>query len=138
MSAFRGCTALRDVVIGKGVASIGFGAFCDCTDIAEVTSYIEEPFSYHAPAGTVGMDCFPDEVYETAMLRVPLGTKEKYEAVSEWNHFKNIIEIGSHLDGISQATQDCPASTNDLQGRRLTGRPSRGLYIRDGKKVVIK
>lgn len=25
----------------------------------------------------------------------------------------------------------------DLQGRRLTGRPGRGLYIRDGKKVVL-
>ena len=26
----------------------------------------------------------------------------------------------------------------DLQGRRLTDRPSKGVYIQDGKKVVVK
>jgi hypothetical protein len=26
----------------------------------------------------------------------------------------------------------------DLQGRRITARPQRGLYIRDGKKYVVK
>jgi hypothetical protein len=26
----------------------------------------------------------------------------------------------------------------DLQGRRLNGKPKQGLYIKNGKKVVIK
>jgi len=26
----------------------------------------------------------------------------------------------------------------DLQGRRLSGKPAKGLYIEDGKKILIK
>ena len=26
----------------------------------------------------------------------------------------------------------------DLQGRRLSGKPARGIYIEDGKKVLLK
>ena len=26
----------------------------------------------------------------------------------------------------------------DLQGRKLSGKPSRGIYIEDGKKVLVK
>jgi hypothetical protein len=29
-------------------------------------------------------------------------------------------------------------STYDLQGRRLTQKPQRGVYIQNGKKVVVK
>jgi len=31
-----------------------------------------------------------------------------------------------------------PETTYDLQGRRLTGAPRKGVYIRDGRKVVVK
>ena len=38
----------------------------------------------------------------------------------------------------SVSTQSAPAVLFDLQGRRLAAPPAKGVYIRDGKKVVIK
>ena len=42
------------------------------------------------------------------------------------------------VNGISHVSSPKPVSTIDLQGRRLTGIPARGLYIRDGKKMVAR
>lgn len=41
----------------------------------------------------------------------------------------NIIEI---------APEDNNSPSYDLQGRRLKGKPSRGIYVKDGKKVVVR
>ena len=41
---------------------------------------------------------------------------------------------------IKTVTQEKPGKNNtffELQGRRITARPQRGLYIRDGKKYVV-
>ena len=35
-------------------------------------------------------------------------------------------------------TNTINGSLHDLQGRRVTGTPQRGIYIRNGKKIVIK
>ena len=54
-----------------------------------------------------------------------------------------IFKVGNaHPDGIdplhlSPITQH-PSALYDLQGRKVQGQPTRGIYIKDGKKVVIK
>ncbi len=47
------------------------------------------------------------------------------------------------LSGISGPTNDsnskyASSHINDLQGRRLTKKPTKGVYIQDGKKVVVR
>ena len=45
------------------------------------------------------------------------------------------------VTAIKTVTQEKPGKNStffDLQGRRITARPQRGLYIRDGKKYVVK
>ncbi len=47
------------------------------------------------------------------------------------------------LSGISGPTNDsnskyASSHINDLQGRRLMQKPTKGVYIQDGKKVVVR
>ena len=42
------------------------------------------------------------------------------------------------IQDVHRSTFDVQHSTYDLQGRRLNQTPKKGLYIRDGKKVVLK
>lgn len=42
------------------------------------------------------------------------------------------------IRGITTTTKDAPLDIYDLQGRRLSGQPTKGVYIQNGKKVVIK
>ena len=42
------------------------------------------------------------------------------------------------IDGIRTVDSNLDAPYYDLQGRRLNGKPKQGLYIKNGKKVVIK
>lgn len=52
-------------------------------------------------------------------------------------HSEMIAEGTSSVDPVT-ATQTPISSTYDLQGRRLTAAPRKGVYIRDGRKVVVK
>jgi hypothetical protein len=74
-----------------------------------------------------------DKVY------VPEAEISRYESVFEGE----ILPISSFdaLTFISHKqnfTNTQISSTYDLQGRRLTGAPRKGVYIRDGRKVVVK
>ena len=55
------------------------------------------------------------------------------------NYGDGTTAIVSLRDGITERVGSAPEGWYDLQGRRLEGRPqAKGIYIRDGKKVVIK
>ena len=91
---FQGCSGLTSVTIPNSVTSIGIRAFQNCTGIKNVYSKIGSPFA------------IPDNVfegeYETAVLRVPAGTKSAYQSTEGWKKFLNIVEeegdgIVSHL-----------------------------------------
>ena len=65
---------------------------------------------------------------------------ERYKAVYDGPVYP-LPQTGqpNSIDDIGSASAQ-PASSVlfDLQGRRLTSPPAKGVYIRDGKKVVIK
>ena len=153
-SAFWGCSSLSEVILGDGIESIGSGSFyntaiagltipASVNDIGSkalwieslntVTSLIEDP-------SEVGDIC--DFENSQIKLFVPKGTKEKYKACDGWNLFNSIEEIevtgiggAPHLDD-NVEMNDKRVGVYDLQGRRINGEPKRGLYIRDGKKVI--
>ena len=59
---------------------------------------------------------------------------------------KEWVTIGhpDYIDGIKeidnsqQTTAYGTQSIFDLQGRKLSGKPSKGIYIKDGKKILVK
>ena len=46
----------------------------------------------------------------------------------------NFTSIGQ----VAASQRSIPQSVYDLQGRRITGKPTRGIYIIDGKRVLVK
>lgn len=80
-------------------------------------------------------------------LLVPRESIELYKTAPYWKKFPLIAAIEDGVEpaeakyalGIEQVRK--PKATGmiyDLQGRRLSGKPQKGLYIHNGRKVVIK
>ncbi|MBQ5895139.1 MAG: leucine-rich repeat domain-containing protein [Bacteroidaceae bacterium] len=155
--AFYGCSGLTNVVIGNGVTSIGDWAFYGCTNIENL--YISnslERIGEKAFAGCkkikeikIGLEkpirgaanIFADAVYDNAVLYVPTGTKSLYEKREPWNLFFDIVEI--NFTGIDEVVDEMKGENGevktiyDLQGREVTI-PTTGIYIINGKKVLVK
>ena len=70
-------------------------------------------------------------------MYIPVGTIGKYKDTIGWRDFNNIeespTETGVENVKIGRATLDEPIY--DLQGRRLSAKPQKGLYIQNGKKM---
>ena len=132
MWAFYACTSLTTISLPKTLQKIELSAFSWCTRLRVITSLIENPFSVYNI-------CLPNPSQVT--LRVPAGTKSKYEATSGWNQFlfieelppTGIADFAPCKDAISQMPD------YDLSGRSVPLHHStHGIYIKNGKKVMVK
>lgn len=93
--AFSGCSSLTSLTLHDNMVNIGSGAFCNCPRLKHiyVTSQIPADCS-----GTKTFFCTYDyarsnyDVYDYAVLHVPMGTKEEYAAAYEWRYFAKIKE----------------------------------------------
>ena len=103
---FNNCPNLKQISLPEGLKHIGGGAlsFCGMSDITipscvesignmqafyspslkTITSLIKDPFEVN--------EYFNSEL-RNVTLRVPVGTKSKYEATTGWRIFKNIEEL---------------------------------------------
>ena len=151
--AFEGCHSLTTVSLPEGLESLGFEVFAVCSRLASI--YIPESVISIDPLLFLGCDALstiismnknPQEVPEMCQpsllqqitLRVPTGTKSKYETTSGWEQFHNIEEFQPM--GIAFPSEKSVNSKFlDLSGRRLPSLPTqKGIYIKDGRKVMIK
>ena len=59
--------------------------------------------------------------------------------IEDWRYGDDIV-LHDETDGISPALLDTVTDSivYDLQGRRLQGKPEKGVYIHDGKKYLVK
>jgi len=82
--AFQGCSGLTSITIPNSVTSIGEYAFNNCSGLISVTVLNPTPFA-------ISSETFSNRA--NATLYVPKGSKEAYQAVSNWKQFKEIKEI---------------------------------------------
>lgn len=83
-----GCTGLTSVTIPNSVTSIGRHAFYGCSGLTSIISEINNPFE-------ISDNVFPTDIYSSATLTVPFGTKAIYETTNGWKNFKRIVEASA-------------------------------------------
>lgn len=121
---------ITKVVIPRTILSIGIDAFA-FSDLVSVVSYIEDPFD---------TDAFRYLNTSNIILYVPNGCGIKYKTVKGWSSFDNIVEMdATDIQFTVDNEQTFPKDLIfDLSGRCLTGKPAKGLYIQNGRKMVAK
>ena len=112
---------------------MGGDAFEGCSNLKEVKCKAAVPPVCDA-------DCFSGVEQRGCKLYVPESSVEAYRNAPVWQNFDIIATDFSGIEGIwvDEELDETQSPLYDLQGRRVTGTPERGLYIRNGKKVWIK
>ena len=135
--AFEGCSNIETLYISSTIESIGIKAFDGCDKIKEIKVGAEKPIR-------VDENIFTYAVYDNATLYIPNGTKSLYEKREPWNIFFYIVEMDyTGIENVkAEPTVDASQSGKvkaiyDLNGRMVEN-PTKGVYIIDGKKVLVK
>ena len=130
-AAFEGCSRLTDIVIPCGVTSIGEYAFFSCKKLASITCYAAIPPVVGGTSTFYSVDkAIPVHVLDYAV--------EAYKAAKHWNEFAYFITMETGIEN-SELRNHNSEMIYDLHGRRVTDTEGlQGIYIIDGRKVVIK
>ena len=91
---FKNCQSIKSLTIPKSITSMAVLAFNGCRNLTSVTSYIENPFYIEDAAFEYADPNTHKDVFTSATLYVPKGTKAKYQSQYGWKNFKNIVEMG--------------------------------------------
>ena len=134
--AFERCQKLQSVTLPSSISKLGISCFGGCKELTSVVSYIKEPMQDNSYFAYTSKD---------AVLHIPAGTREAYIAAGWDKYFASMEEFDAtsvtapRSNDSSDNRSLSPASWHTLSGHRLTTPPTRkGVYIRDGKKVLIK
>ena len=130
-SAFEGCNNIEKLYIGSSVESIGDKAFAGCEKITGIKVALEKPIRGSA-------DIFTNAVYDNATLYIPNGTEQLYQKCEPWNLFLYIAEMDfTGIEDVEAEGEKVKDVYYDISGR-VVENPTNGVYIIDGKKVLIK
>ena len=130
--AFYHCEGLTSIVIGSGVTSIGEYAFNYCLGLADVYCYAD------SVPKTANDRVFYNSPIASATLHVPAASIEAYRTTSPWSDFGTIVALkADDPTGIANVENAKSVSIFDLEGRKVAN-PRKGLYIKNGHKVLIK
>ena len=149
--AFVYCIKLTSLILGNNVSSIGLCAFYWCSltsltlpnsitsigesafesnKINEVTSYITDLFEL--PSGA-----FDDDTKYNATLNVVKGYADKYRVKKGWREFLWIEEtLTNKIDNV--LLEDEESVYYDIWGHQIDKPSSKGVYIKNGTKRIIK
>ena len=132
--AFFHCTSLNTIVIGCNVDEIGTNAFGDLGGLDEVYCYAEN-------VPTTASNVFYGTSLTLTPLHVPSKSVYAYKGTEPWMNFKEIVALKEGdpgYTGITNIKQDKTDSQYyDLKGNKLE-KPTKGINIVNGKKVIIK
>jgi hypothetical protein len=131
--AFEYCSGLTSITIPNSVTSIGSRAFEGCLYLNKVTCRATTP-------PNLGSHVFWNNILSNSELfncelYVPKGCVDAYKAADQWKDFGMIREEDESTP-VQPIINRCGNGTYyNLNGQRVT-KPTKGLYIVDGKKVV--
>ena len=130
--ALSKCGGLTSITIPSSVTSIGNFAFSWCESLTDV-------YCYASVVPWTSSGVFNKSNLNNATLHVPASSIGDYKSRDPWKGFKNIVPLDD-VDGISSVHKETSdaAPYFDLLGRRLQGKPEKGVYIQDGKKYLVK
>ena len=128
-SAFYGCNDLETLYISNTIESIDDYAFAECNNLLEIKIGSKK-------AITASENVFSSDAYNNACLYVPTDRKDFYAKTSPWSNF---IIREMDFTGIEELKSENGKvkTIYDLNGRAVE-KPANGIYIIDGKKVLIK
>ena len=153
--AFWGCRNMESVIIGDCVTTIGENAFVHCEGLKHITfgksvesvGYMTVGYSDFETVTSLNLTpphiyenatTFKEDVYKSAVLYVPSESLEKYKTAIGWKKFWNIEGINAANGIVQKKNEDKRDKTiYDLNGRILHIK-TKGIYITNGKKVLIK
>ena len=126
---------MTTIVIGSGNKWFAQNTFGCCPKLRNVYCYAN-----NIPSTEI--DIFLDTPIGNATLHVPAASLDLYNAAEPWIYFKEIVALTDsdpNPSGIVtiELSDDDKAVIYDLNGRRVE-QPSKGIYIKNGKKVVVK
>ncbi len=129
--AFSGCSNLDFFAFGENVQSIGAEAFSDCNNVTKIlTNALIPP--------TCGTQALDDINKWNCTLYVPNEAKSAYIAAEQWREFFFIEDLPLGINDVAADKDNSNATTvYDLNGR-VVENPRNGIYIIDGKKVLVK
>lgn len=146
-NAYKDNQEVTSMILPETITFVDEGAFSGCSEISELTSYNPIPpqitVSAASTRGTSVASQFEGINMETCILFVPEGSAEAYRNSYGWGDFNIILEIegNSSSTGIvikpMQQEDDKEEAYYNLSGQRVKT-PSKGLYIKKGKKILIK
>lgn len=164
-NAFRGC-GMKTITLPNTVTKLGYGVFEACenlhtlildSNLKEIISfkgwptggnYDKESYIYSLnpvpPAADDNLFIYSDnnnEIPEGLILYVPKGSKSAYETAPGWEKlFGHIVEFDpTAIESIKADVTVSDGYWYTLSGQRLAKAPvATGVYIHNGKKVVIK
>ena len=129
-SAFNGCGSVETLYISSTIESIGDYAFAGCNNLFEIKIGSKK-------AITASENVFSNDAYNNACLFVPAGRKFAYEKTTPWNNFYIVEMDFTGIDEVNGENGMLDGVYYDLNGRAVEN-PANGVYIRNGKKVLVK
>ena len=130
--AFSGCGNLDFFAFGKNVQSIGEEAFSDCNNVTRIlTNALIPP--------TCGTQALDDINKWNCTLYVPNEAKSAYQSAKQWKEFFFIEDLPLGINDViaNENYNGVPGVYYDLDGRAGEN-PTNGIYIINGKKVIVK
>ena len=137
--SFWSCPALTTIEIPANVTKIKQYAFADCTSLSSVTVRATTP-------PTLEPHAFLNNA-AGRKIYVPNEALDAYKSAQFWQEYANdILPIsdipGSGMTGI-ESMEDVRSQMEDvyytIDGRKLDSKSTqRGIYIKNGKKIVVK
>ena len=137
--SFYSLSTLRKVELPTTLTSIGYRAFSHCHSLESVISSIQTPFTIknHTFSYTKWNGEEWDDHLSPATLYIPAGTKTEY-LNKGWNQFTDIVESETlGINNISSSTGKDRDKVYNIQGQRIDN-PVKGIYIKHGKKILLR
>ena len=128
--AFQGCKGVTSLAIPNNVTHIGDYVFQDCNSLESIYVMAEIPPS-------VSSDSFTDSNYIISTIYVPTGCLEAYQNADVWKEFWEIKEFFSTGICDVRTENEKETAVYDINGR-VVETPANGIYIIDGKKVLLR